>query len=436
MRGFSKTVIINNINLSTCSTIQSYKSIQRFTKQKVTPLSRLKKLSIVIPALNEEDAIGTTISRCLDARDRIMQETGLSHVEVIVVNDGSTDRTAEIAASFQDVTLINFAENQGYGAAIKKGFQRAEGDILSFLDGDGTCDPLFFAPLCRCLIEMPADIVTGCRMHQKSKMPRIRRIGNLFYARLMSFLTGVKVKDTASGMRVIRKESLEQILPLPDGLHFTPAMTCRALLKDAVTFHEIEMPYDERQGVSKLSVFKDGFRFLLAITEIAITYRPLKFFGSSGAVLILIAALYGASPLYSKIIHNSFPDGSIYRLLTINTLILAGLTLLSIGIVAERITSSLGSQVRKNSALELFLLHTFSIKKMIFAGPLLIISGILLNLGPLRDYLTSLSISYHWGYISTGALLVLAGLQLSALGIFERLIDTIVKETHANGKNR
>ena len=364
----------------------------------MTSTAKVKSLSIVIPALNEESAIGTTISRCLAAREVIKQKADLDHVEIIVVNDGSTDRTAEIAASFSEITLINFEDNQGYGAAIKHGFQKGTGDILGFLDGDGTCDPNFFAQLCHSLTKAPADIVTGSRMHKKSKMPRIRRIGNFFYAQLMSFLTGCKVKDTASGMRVIRKESLQYLLPLPDGLHFTPAMTCRALLKDNITFQEIEMPYHERQGISKLCIFKDGLRFFLAITEIALTYRPLKFFGSAGSFLVFIALLYGMGPLYSKITHNILPDSSIYRLLTINTLIIAGLTLLSIGIVAERIAASLNGNIRNHTKLEKCMLSIFSLKKMIFAGPILIALGITLNLGPLKDYLTTLSISYHWGY--------------------------------------
>lgn len=392
----------------------------------MTPTTKLTKLSIVIPALNEEDAIGSTISRCLEAKAHILSETGLEDVEIIVVNDGSTDRTPEIAASYKEVTLINFETNQGYGAAIKEGFRRATGDILSFLDGDGTCDPNFFAPLCNCLVQTPADLVTGSRMHRHSKMPRVRRLGNFVYAQLMSFLSEQKVKDTASGMRVIRKESFEQLLPLPDGLHFTPAMTCRALLRNSVTFKEIEMAYHERQGISKLCVFKDGVRFFLTILDIAITYRPLKFFGRIGALLLIIGAFYGVSPFYTFLSQQTIPDGFIYRLLAVNTLILAALTLFSVGIVAERITAPLNGK-RPYSLIEKFLIQTFSSKKLIIAGPLSITLGILLNVGPLRDYLTTLSISYHWGYISTGALLVLAGLQMAALGIFERLLETAIR---------
>lgn len=393
---------------------------------------RPKSLSIIIPAFNEEDAIGTTIARCLAARDDIKHKTGLDHIEIIVVNDGSTDRTPEIAGSFTDITLINFETNQGYGAAIKCGFEKGSGDLLGFLDGDGTCEPKFFISLCQVLIKTPADIVTGSRMHKESRMPVVRRMGNYFFARLMTYLSDCEINDTASGMRVIRRSALSELYPLPDGLHFTPSMTCRALLKDTITYKEIEMPYHERQGISKLCIFKDGLRFLHAITEISLTYRPLKVFGKTGFLLIFIAMLYGIGPLYSKFIHNILADSNIYRLITVNTFVLAGLTLISIGIVAERIAASLNGNSRVYTKFERFLLCTFSIKNMLVAGPILVVLGILLNAGPILDYLTTLHITYHWGYISTGALLVLTGLQLSALGVFERLIDTVVKETKSS----
>ena len=396
----------------------------------MTSSSDTRSLSIVIPALNEEDAIGKTITRCLAARNEIKQNAGLDHVEIIVVNDGSTDRTPEIAASFAEIILVNLETNQGYGAAIKHGFDKASGDILGFLDGDGTCDPFFFAALCKTLAETPADIVTGSRMHKKSKMPIVRHAGNLFFAQLMSTLTGCKIKDTASGMRVIKKSVLHKLYPLPDGLHFTPAMSCRSLLKNNIILKEIEMPYNEREGISKLCVFKDGFRFLLAIIDISLTYRPLKLYGRTGVLLFCIAFLYGITPVYSFFVNHTLADGFIYRIITINTLLLAALTLFSVGIVAERTAALLNGDNRTYSFLEGFLVSAFSTRKLIVAGPIFILLGILLNIGPIEDYLTTLHINYHWGYITTGALLVLAGLQITALGVFERLLDTAISSRH------
>src|SRR5438270_11299898 len=99
-----------------------------------------RTLTVVIPALNEEEAIGSTIRRCLDARDEIKRAAGLDDVELIVVSDGSTDRTVEIARGFHDVEVIVFEKNRGYGAAIKEGFRHGRGDLVGFVDADGTCD--------------------------------------------------------------------------------------------------------------------------------------------------------------------------------------------------------------------------------------------------------------------------------------------------------
>ena len=126
-------------------------------------------LTIVIPALNEEDAIGGTIVRCLAAREHIKSAAGLVAVEIIVVSDGSTDRTAEIAKSYEDVKVIVFEKNRGYGAAIKEGWRQGSGSLLGFLDADGTCDPNYFAEICQVTVEESADVVLGSRLGPESK---------------------------------------------------------------------------------------------------------------------------------------------------------------------------------------------------------------------------------------------------------------------------
>ncbi|MDO8629864.1 MAG: glycosyltransferase family 2 protein, partial [Phycisphaerales bacterium] len=218
------------------------------------------KLTIVIPALNEEAAIGSIIERTLTARRTILSDSAVSEVEVIVVSDGSTDRTAEIAAGYDEVRVIVFERNRGYGAAIKKGFEVGTGEIVGFLDADGTCDPRIFAELCNALIGEEADVAIGSRMGPQSRMPRVRRIGNRIYALILSVLSNRVVTDTASGMRVIRRAALPQLYPLPDGLHFTPAMSARVLMDDRLTIVERPMPYEERIGESKLHVIHDGLR--------------------------------------------------------------------------------------------------------------------------------------------------------------------------------
>src|ERR1041384_6349704 len=157
-------------------------------------------LSIIIPAYNEEEGIASIIDRTLIARSSIQQKTSISSVEVIVVNDGSSDRRAEIAARYKEIKLVTYAKNKGYGAAIKQGFEQASGDLLSFLDADGTCDPLFFIDLCNQLQSQHADGGLGSGLGPNSEMPAIRRFGNRIFATIINAWGGTNVTDSASGM--------------------------------------------------------------------------------------------------------------------------------------------------------------------------------------------------------------------------------------------
>src|SRR5437867_4011435 len=162
-------------------------------------------LSIIIPAYNEEDGIARIVERVLSVREPLRRMSiGL---ELLVVDDGSRDNTAARVASFREVPLIRHLTNRGYGAAIKTGFRHASGDYLAFLDADGTYPPESFPDLCRAALDEHADMVVGSRMSGlTSEMPFTRRLGNLAYARLLSVIGNVRVRDSASGMRVIRKD--------------------------------------------------------------------------------------------------------------------------------------------------------------------------------------------------------------------------------------
>ena len=143
------------------------------------------KLMIAIPALNEEDSIESIIERSLAAREHIRANSPVTEVEIIVISDGSTDRTVERASKYKDsIRLIVFPKNRGYGAAIKEAWVQSDGELVGFLDADGTCDPKFFAFLCQALIAGNKDVVLGCRLNPQSEMPRIRRLGNKLFALL------------------------------------------------------------------------------------------------------------------------------------------------------------------------------------------------------------------------------------------------------------
>ena len=295
------------------------------------------KLTIVVPALNEEQAIGGTIERCIDARETIMRDSPVRAVEIIVVSDGSTDRTVEIAGSYADIRLIVFERNRGYGAAIKQGFESGSGGLVGFLDADGTCDPAFFATLCRAVVEEEAAVAIGSRMGPDSRMPRIRRVGNRAYALILSLLSNRVVTDTASGMRVIRRDVLSRLYPLPDGLHFTPAMSARVLMDDDLKIVERPMPYDERVGESKLHVVRDGVRFLRTILEMTVMWRPARVLHAGAAFCLTLMLLLASHPLESWLREGRFGEEMIYRLLFCALLGTVGVGLISAAMVAEHL---------------------------------------------------------------------------------------------------
>jgi glycosyltransferase involved in cell wall biosynthesis len=247
-------------------------------------------LSVVIPAYNEEGCIAEIIERVLTIPEQLAA-SGVGELELIVVDDGSSDRTAEIAAGYADVRLIRQPVNKGYGAALKTGFSQAKGNLLGFLDADGTYPPEHFPNLCRVALEEEADLVIGSRMSgTESKMPLVRRVGNLIFANLVSLLSNERVSDSASGMRVIRREALSRLYPLPDGLNFTPVMSTRATHENVI-WREVPIPYEERVGRSKLNVLEDGTRFLYTILWTAMLYNPVRILGGISLGLAAVAAI-------------------------------------------------------------------------------------------------------------------------------------------------
>jgi glycosyltransferase involved in cell wall biosynthesis len=237
-------------------------------------------LSIVIPAYNEEDGIAAIANRVLAVRPELYR-IGVSEMELLVVDDGSRDRTAEIADGIEGVRLIRHPKNRGYGAALKTGFCRAKGELIGFLDADGTYPPEYFPQLCQMAMD-GADLVIGSRMAgAASEMPVTRRIGNMFFANLLSLVGRGHVTDSASGMRIFKRDVLERIYPLPDGLNLTPVMSTRAI-HEGIRMAEIPIPYSERLGRSKLSVVRDGSVFLHSILWTALTYNPVRILGILG----------------------------------------------------------------------------------------------------------------------------------------------------------
>ncbi len=248
-------------------------------------------LSVVIPAYNEEAGIAEIINRVAAIKDRLT-EIGISHLELLVVDDGSQDRTAEIVACLESAKLMRHLHNRGYGAALKTGFAAARGELIGFLDADGTYPPEYFPQLCLEALN-GSDLVIGSRMAgAESEMPLARRVGNLFFARLLTLVGRQHVSDSASGMRVFKREVLERIYPLPNGLNLTPVMSARAI-HEGIQMAEVPIPYSERIGRSKLSVARDGSIFLHSILWTVLMYNPVRILGLLGLAGVGLAALVG-----------------------------------------------------------------------------------------------------------------------------------------------
>jgi glycosyltransferase involved in cell wall biosynthesis len=312
------------------------------------------KLLIAIPAYNEEQSIEPIIQRSLAAREYITSTSPVEKVDISVVSDGSTDRTLELAQKHnQEVNVIALPQNRGYGAAIQAAWGESDADLLGFLDADGTCDPRFFSNLC-CLIESEqADVVLGCRLNKASQMPIVRRLGNVMYATLLGLFSSSKVRDTASGMRVVRRQSLHKLEPLPDGMHFTPAMSARAMLDRSLKIREIDMPYAEREGHSKLSLLSDGLRFFRVILEAAFLYRPQRPFGFLGLLCAFFSVALMLTPIYYYSVHRAVAEWMIYRFVVGHLAGIAACLLFSTSYITSRIVAMTLSESRDHRSLML-----------------------------------------------------------------------------------
>ncbi len=376
------------------------------------------KLLIAIPALNEEESIASIIERSLAARDHIIANSPVDEVAITVVSDGSTDRTVELAKRYTDrIHLIVFERNRGYGAAIKEAWSRSDADVLGFLDADGTCDPKFFAPLCATLENEHADVAIGCRLNKGSRMPLLRRVGNTLFATLLTIVSSSRVRDTASGMRVVRKSSLGRLLPLPNGLSFTPAMSARAMLSDTLRIVELDMPYDERAGESKLHVVKDGLRFLRVILETAFLYRPARLLGLAALALFLGASGLMLKPALYYLEHHSVQEWMIYRFLVGQLLGLAACLCFSAACLTDHIVSmALSSEIP--SRRDRWPLRTLHSRWFWAAVALLVLAGGGLVLSSFLQLLSTGHTYEHWSrYVAMTFLLSTALILVITRGV-------------------
>ena len=388
----------------------------------------MTSFAVVIPAYNEENGIKEIIERVLAVEDDLTR-VGIDQYKLLVVNDGSSDRTAEITQELAQgndrLRLINHARNRGYGAALKTGFAQAGTDLIGFLDADGTYPPEHFPQLCVAAMD-GMDLVIGSRMAgADSQMPMTRRIGNFFFANLLSLLSRQKVSDSASGMRVFKKEILDRIYPLPDGLNLTPVMSTRAI-HEGIRMAEIPIPYSERVGHSKLSVVHDGTLFLKSMIWTALSYNPVRILGLLGLAGVAVALLAALVLVVA-------------RLQGVDTLSPWSVMGLYIGAIAGFIGISLFSLgITFNYLVSLF--HEKPIRQGLFGKPIfktpldrqfgwlgLTSSGIglLIGIACLALGVNGWDMNRLWLYGLGSVMLILTGVQLVIYWIVLRVLDEL-----------
>ncbi len=275
------------------------------------------KVSVVLPAKNEAAAVGTTI------RQIIALHPG---VEVIVVNDGSTDETGAVAEA-AGARVIAHLYSKGNGAAIKSGARAASGDVIVFMDADGQHDPQDIQVLLEELAQ-GHDMVVGAR--QKGSQASLGRgLANGFYNKLASYMTGHLVEDLTSGFRAVRSEKFREFLYLlPNGFSY-PTTSTMAFFRAGYSVSYVPIHAGKRIGKSHIKPLKDGLRFLLIIFKIGTLYSPLKLF----APIALLAIFMGTA-------WYSYTFVSFGRFTNMSALLYsAGVMVFLMGLISEQITA-------------------------------------------------------------------------------------------------
>ena len=381
-------------------------------------------LSIVIPAYNEENGIKEIATRVL-AIEPALKEIGMKGLELLVVDDGSKDRTADVASGIPGVKLIRHPRNKGYGAALKTGFSKATGELIAFLDADGTYPPEYFPKLC-CAVMNGADLVIGSRMAgEKSQMPLTRRVGNFFFATLLSLLGRQKVTDSASGMRVFKREILEHLYPLPDGLNLTPVMSTRAL-HEGITIGEIPIPYSERVGRSKLSVIHDGRVFLQSMVWTALSYNPVRILGLLGLAGMGVAGLVFLGLLFARLSGvTSLGPWGVIALFTAVISTVAGINLFALGITFNYLVSLFYKKPIRQGLFGKPIFKTPLDQQFGWMGILSVLAGVVIAIISLALGVGGWPIERLWFYLLGSALSFLVGVQLVIYWLLLRVLDEL-----------
>jgi glycosyltransferase involved in cell wall biosynthesis len=287
-----------------------------------------RSLSVVIPAKNESGTVGALVARLRAA---------LPQAEVIVVDDGSTDDTGAVAAA-AGARVVRHPVSRGNGAAVKAGARAAKGELLAFMDADGQHAAENLALL---LAQIGAgyDMAVGARagsMHASV----FRRLANWVYNTLATWITGVRILDLTSGLRVARASAFREFLSLlPNGFSYPTTITL-AFLRAGYSVAYVPVQVARRPGNAKshIRVLRDGGRFLLIIFRVGTLYSPLKIFAPVALAFFTLGAAYYA--------YTYFTVGRFTNLGAL--LFTSSVLIFLIGLISEQITQLLYAQRKQD----------------------------------------------------------------------------------------
>jgi glycosyltransferase involved in cell wall biosynthesis len=288
------------------------------------------EVSIVIPVFNEAASLGETLS--------IVRGLHLAASEIIVIDDGSTDGSADVALA-GGANVIRHPYNVGNGAAIKSGIRAARGRLLVLMDGDGQHQPEDIPKL----IAESHDyhMVVGARV-KGSKRRFHRYAANVVYNLLASYVTRFKVQDLTSGFRLLsRQDALRFIDLLPNTFSYPTTLTL-AFLRSGLTVKYVPIQTLYRAGQSKISLVTDGIRFLLIITKIATLFSPFRVF-LPVSIFFFLGGM--TNYIYTYVTSHRFTNMSVFLLTTAVIIFMLGLISEQIALLRMERLSSLSGRI-------------------------------------------------------------------------------------------
>ncbi len=280
------------------------------------------QVSIILPAKNEAEGIGAIIGRIC----RVMDPLGVRY-EIIVVDDGSSDETAQKAHE-AGATVLCHPYNIGNGAAIKTGIRYAKGSAVVMLDADGQHPPEHIPRMLKMLEKY--HMVVGAR-GAGSEASMHRSLANRIYNRLASYICGRKIEDLTSGFRAIRNGAAKEFVPLLPNTFSYPTTITLATVRSgySLAYLPIKSPRRIGNSKSKIKIFRDGFRFFLIIFKITTLFSPMKIFLPASAFTFLTGVGYGLFKIFML-------DGRYGP--TSQMLIVFSVLMFLMGLISEQIT--------------------------------------------------------------------------------------------------